>query len=180
MEGIKRPPSFAFKISKKIWKNKWSPFGILRKGGSCITVIMMNRFVKNRIKGELPENELNDYKEYMKHILVKPGSTEYALFVCFDHYLFSTMPLDDVGRLKDSKLPISFYYGDRDWMSFVGNHDVLQKNPYKGSHSHRFTISKSDHHLYFDNPVEFVEVILQDLSNLHDIEKFILQNDSEP
>ena len=137
----------------------------------------MNRFVKNRINGELSENELNDYKDYMKHILMKPGSTEYALFICFDHFLYSKLPLDSEGFLKDSKLPISFYYGDQDWMSFVGKHDVLENNPYKGSHSHRFTISSSDHHLYFDNPVEFVETILQDLSNIHDLENFILHNE---
>jgi pimeloyl-ACP methyl ester carboxylesterase len=50
------------------------------------------------------------------------------------------------------KVPISFFYGDRDWMTFVGTHDVLASNPYKDTHSHRYTLEDSDHHLYFDNP----------------------------
>lgn len=152
-----------FSITRKFWEKRWSPFGILRKSGSCFVNMMLNRYVRNRISGFLPENELLDYKEYLKLILLRPGSTEYALFSCFDNYFFSKVPLDDVGRLPDLKIPISFYYGDRDWMSFVGKHNVLERNLYKGTHSHWFIVESSDHHLYFDNPDSFVQLIFADL-----------------
>lgn len=43
---------------------------------------------------------------------------------------------------------------------------IVDKNPHKGTKSHVYIISGSDHHLYFDNPGEFVEKILEDLDNL--------------
>lgn len=44
----------------------------------------------------------------------------------------------------------------------------MDKNPFKGTHSHVFIIENSDHHLYFDNPLGFAEAILKDLSNVND------------
>lgn len=67
-------------------------------------------------------------------------------------------------------MPISFFYGDRDWMTFVGTHDVLASNPYKDTHSHRYTLENSDHHLYFDNPEGLLVQIFQDLANLDSLE----------
>lgn len=127
---------------------------------------MLNNWAKNRILGKVPINELHDYKEYMKHTLVRKGSTEYALFVCFDHFIYSKVPLDEVGRLSDSLIPISFWYGDRDWMKNTGKHDVLGRNPFKGTFSSEYIVENSDHHLYLDNPDEFAQQILLDLSTL--------------
>lgn len=156
--GIRKPPKFMFKITKKAWENKWSPYGILRKSPLCFTNMMMNSWAKNRIKGDLPPHEMADYKEYMKVTLLMKGSTEYALFACFDHYNFSKAPLDDEGVLRDLKLPISFVYGDKDWMTFVGTHTVLETNPFEESKRH--TLERSDHNLMMDNPEGLVHVIL--------------------
>jgi pimeloyl-ACP methyl ester carboxylesterase len=111
-----------------------------------------------------------DYKEYMQLTLLRPPSTEYALYTLFDHYCFSKLPLDHDDYLRSLKIPISFVYGDRDWMLNVGKHDVLSTNPYLGTHSHRYTLADSDHHLYFDNPEGLLEIILKDLENLHELE----------
>jgi pimeloyl-ACP methyl ester carboxylesterase len=161
--GRRRPPKFAFKISKKLWDKRWSPFGLLRKGPTCFAKMMLNRYAKKRIGGALKEEEMMDYKDYLLFTLCRPASTEYALYACFDHYTFAKLPLDDDTRLRSLPIPVSFFYGDRDWMTFVGTHDVLSTSPYKGSHSHWYTIEDSDHHLYFDNPEKFVEAILVDL-----------------
>ena len=64
---------------------------------------------------------------------------------------------------------MSFFYGDIDWMTNVGTHDVLASNPYLGTYSHYYTVKNSDHHLYFDNHKEFVELIFKDLENLNEI-----------
>lgn len=63
-------------------------------------------------------------------------------------------------------IPISFFFGDRDWMLKHGGYVVLEKNPYKDRYSHMYIIEDSDHHLYFDNPKGLVEAILKDLENL--------------
>lgn len=106
----------------------------------------------------------------MKICLNRHGSTEYALFACFDNYFHSKLPLDDDGYLRDIQKPISFIYGDKDWMKNVGTHDCLAKNPYKGTHSHYYTLENSDHHLYLDNPEGMVELVLHDLANLDELD----------
>jgi pimeloyl-ACP methyl ester carboxylesterase len=66
-------------------------------------------------------------------------------------------------------MPMSFFFGDRDWMRKVGSEDVLSKNPYTGRYSHMHIIQNSDHHLYFDNPQGLAEAIIKDLQNLDDM-----------
>jgi pimeloyl-ACP methyl ester carboxylesterase len=74
-------------------------------------------------------------------------------------------------RLVGALYPISFYYGDYDWMPRDGSQNILNKNRYKNTHSHFFEIEKSDHHLYFDNPYDFCEKLLLDLSNLDELKE---------
>ena len=56
-------------------------------------------------------------------------------------------------------MPMSFYFGDRDWMLTDAGSKILANNAYKDTHSHLFTIADSDHHLYFDNPEGFLKAI---------------------
>jgi len=102
----------------------------------------------------------------MKLTLLRPGSTEYALFVCFDPYFHAVLPLDDENCLRGLDVPISFVYGDRDWMTNVGKHDLLASNPHQGLHSHYYTLEDSDHNLFFDNPEGLVEIIKKDLASV--------------
>ena len=67
----------------------------------------------------------------MQHTLLRPASTDNALFLCFDHLLFAKHPLELDDRLGGLNLPISFFFGDRDWMLKNGSHNVLAKNLYK-------------------------------------------------
>jgi pimeloyl-ACP methyl ester carboxylesterase len=86
---------------------------------------MLNRYAKNRINNDLPEQHRMDYMEFMKMTILRPGSTEYALFACFDHSFHAKIPLDDEECLRNLHIPITFIYGDRDWMLNVGKHDLL-------------------------------------------------------
>ena len=158
-EGRKRPPKFAFKILRTAFRRKWSPFGILRKSPTCLTNKWLNGYARNRINQDLPEQHRQDYKEFMKLTLFRPGSTEYALFVCFDPYFHAILPLDDENCLRGLDLPISLIYGDRDWMKNVGKHDLLAQNPLQGVHSHNYELEDSDHNLFFDNPDGLIALI---------------------
>jgi hypothetical protein len=48
---------------------------------------------------------------------MREGSTEYALFACFELGMFAVNPLEAETRLGNPEYPIavSFFYGDRDW-----------------------------------------------------------------
>lgn len=85
--------------------------------------------------------------------------------------MMAVHPLELDDRLGGIKIPVSFFYGDRDWMNKEGGISVVSKNPFKGVHSHVHIVDNSDHHMYFDNPEDFSNKILKDLENLNDIEK---------
>ena len=66
--------------------------------------------------------------------------------------MFAFHPLEEEDRLGGINIPVSFFYGDRDWMLKFGGENVVAKNPFCGYQSHVYIIEDSDHHLYFDNP----------------------------
>lgn len=74
-------------------------------------------------------------------------------------------PLEDKERLgnPDYPIPVSFYYGDIDWMDIKGGERVVEANKFNGISSFVYTVSKSDHHMYLDNPEEFAQLIIEDL-----------------
>ena len=168
----KPPPRCLFncclKCVRGLWKCKCSPFGIMRCCGRCCVNGLLKNFVKRRFVS-LPLEEQADYKIYLHQTLLRKGSTEYALFVCFDHLMHAHHSLANDDRLFSLPIPVSFYYGDRDWMFNEGGENIVNKSPFKGTHSHVFMIDDSDHHLYFDNPAGFVESIFKDLSNIDEL-----------
>lgn len=130
---------------------------------------LLKGYVKRRFN-TVPQEELTDYKEYLHQTLLRAGSTEYAIFICFDHLMFAKHPLEADDRLGGVPIPVSFFYGDRDWMMREGGEHVVAKNPYRGTHSHVHIVEDSDHHMYFDNPTDFAEKILLDLENLDELD----------
>jgi hypothetical protein len=64
MKDGRGPPKWLRKIASKAWKNKWSPFGIMRASGSCIGKKMIKSYLSKRM-GELPKQEFDDMLTYM-------------------------------------------------------------------------------------------------------------------
>jgi len=53
---------------------------------------------------------------------MRPGTTEYALMICFSLGLYSNVvPLGHEDKLcnKEFPIPISFIYGEKDWVRSV-------------------------------------------------------------
>ena len=58
---------------------------------------------------------------------------------------------------------MAFFFGDIDWVTPDGAHQVSEN---ASSMVLIYTISGSDHHLYWDNPKEFIEKIFHALDTL--------------
>lgn len=104
---------------------------------------------------------------------MREGSTEYAIFICFEIGLWAFNPLESEKRLGNPEIaiPISFYYGDSDWMDYRGGQRIVDKNIFKYSNdetqkkalSKLYIIQDSDHHLYLDNPKELARIMVGDI-----------------
>lgn len=140
---------------KKIWKKKISPFGVVRKGGRCIFICAFRHQVKKSFYS-ISKNEIKDFKKYLKQTLLLKGSTEYAVFVCFDYLFFAYHPLEEDDRLGGIPIPFSFFYGDRDWVYNEKAYEVKNKSRFADIQSHVYIVKDSDHNMQFDNPEQLV------------------------
>ena len=57
----------------------------------------------------------------MYQIIMRKGTTEHAIFTCFEFGLYPKLSLGHPDRLanKDFPIPVSFIYGENDWVRRV-------------------------------------------------------------
>lgn len=126
--------------------------------------------------GNLPPEEFTAMHNYMHQIFMRDGSTEYAIFIQFHVGMFAKNYLEHEDRLlnPDLDLPMSFFYGDIDWMDEESGRRIVAKNRYRDTESKLYIVTSSDHHMYLDNPAEFASLIIQDIESS---ERFSLKKD---
>lgn len=131
------------------WERGLSPFSILRTAGP-LGPLWVGKYSSRRFAKQT-EEDVRDLHAYIYGTSVMKGSGEY----CISHILapgaYARIPiLDRIDRLK---IPVTFMYGDNDWMDVQGGHDsaaALAKagNPNCSVH----VVPEAGHHLYLDNP----------------------------
>jgi pimeloyl-ACP methyl ester carboxylesterase len=62
----------------------------------------------------MSEDEVSRFENYVYHVIAQPGSGEFALKHLLAPLAWAKVPLED--RLLDLKVPVTFIYGDEDWM----------------------------------------------------------------
>lgn len=143
------------------WLQDISLIEFMRKLGPFSGLLMKNYM---RDKYNLPEEEMVAVEEFLEQINLLPGSGECAISYILDFELWPYSPL--CKRFANNAIPVAFFYGDRDWMGADGGYKTKQLNPAK---TLVYTISNSDHHMYWDNPEELVDKMLESLQ-LMDVE----------
>ena len=87
---------------------------------------------------------------------MKPKGSEVAITVILAPFAFARRPL--VERIKKiGNIPVSFMYGDFDWMERETADKLVKDKVVNGK---VFNISEAGHHLYIQNPVECVGNLL--------------------
>lgn len=86
--------------------------------------------MKKHQPGETEEENLA-MVEYLFQILLREGTTEFALFRQFSIGLHAHKPLaadDRLGGAQTVLFPISIVFGDRDWMDTRGSTRIIMRN----------------------------------------------------
>lgn len=165
-EGRKGPPAWARALATSFWNKRMSPFSFARFVGRKRSLKFIEGYVKNRQKVE-GDDQGEAVRDYMYQIFMRPGTTEYALMICFDIMLYCRYPpLANPERMasKEFPIPVSFIYGDADWvLSLEGDagKNVVEANQSDESRYH--IVAHSDHNMHMDNPVEFANIIINDI-----------------
>jgi hypothetical protein len=117
---------FMLSVGKKVWKKRISPFLLMRKAGTMLGRKLIMNLIKKRMPF-LEEQEAKDMLDYLQQIYMRAGSTEYALFICFEVGVIAINALENENRLgnPELKFPISFFYGDDDWVNQTSGNRVV-------------------------------------------------------
>jgi len=161
-----RMPGMFMSMAKYGWGKKISPFSVARFAGKKRALKSLGRYAGRRnLNGEAKDS----VRDYLYQIIMRPGSTEYALMVNFAPGLVCHIPLEDPSKLANPNLPfaVSFIYGDNDW---VGS--MEQEAPQRtidallaGNNSvrcHNLKCPGSGHNLHMDNPIGLCNMIINE------------------
>ncbi|OCF37260.1 cardiolipin-specific phospholipase [Kwoniella heveanensis BCC8398] len=138
------------------WERGLSPFMFLR-GAGPLGPLWVGKYSARRFASQT-EEDVRDLHAYIYGTSIMKGSGEY----CISHILapgaYARIPIVD--RISRLKVPVTFMYGDNDWMDVEGGRASVEALKEAGnSNATCHVVPKAGHHLYLDNP-EFTNKLL--------------------
>ncbi|CAI2372178.1 unnamed protein product [Moneuplotes crassus] len=148
-----------YKFMKAIYQRS-TLFEMARKAGRFLGSYMIKKFIHGRFSNELDAEQLEAIKEYLSQIILRKGSSEYGFVKMFPYFNRSENAiLNHLDEYNELNLEISFYYGTKDWMDTCFNQTKVSQK-LKDVGKKVYLIQDAGHHLYFDNPDESCDMIL--------------------
>lgn len=158
-KGSHEPPRLSKRLRSVfgyLWEQNVSPFGILR-GSLFLGPMMAGRYTSRRF-GALPDDELRSLHAYCQSIFLSKGSGEYCLAHILAPGAYARRPMVD--RIERLKMPMSFLYGEHDWMDVRGGKEAVKRLRKQGNtKTNCFVVPNSGHHIYLDNPSPYNSLI---------------------
>ncbi|EJD52315.1 alpha/beta-hydrolase [Auricularia subglabra TFB-10046 SS5] len=148
------------RVGLYLWEEGFSPFQVVRTAGMW-GPMLVGKYSSRRFIG-LTEEETREMNEYIFNITVAKGSSEY----CISHILapgaHARRPLVD--RVDKLKIPVTFVYGDHDWMDPTGGTESVKALNAAGNQDAKmYIIPNAGHHVYLDNPRAVNDLIVREL-----------------
>mmetsp|Transcript_24202 Transcript_24202/g.43018 ORF Transcript_24202/g.43018 Transcript_24202/m.43018 type:complete len:337 (+) Transcript_24202:4515-5525(+) len=144
------------KLVAWVWKSGVTLASFLRAAGP-FSDRLVRLYTRKRFH-MLPEDEVVALETYLCQINLLPGSGEYAIFRILDPGVWARTPL--CNRLDQLSIPISFYYGEHDWMNSRGALVLQMKSNYPVEVK---VTEDSGHHLYIENARGLLKQMLESL-----------------
>ncbi|CEH17579.1 Predicted hydrolase/acyltransferase (alpha/beta hydrolase superfamily) [Ceraceosorus bombacis] len=136
-------------ILTTLWDANFSPFGLLRNS-FFFGPMLAGRYTSRRF-GALSDEQLRTMHSYTAGIFMARGSSEYALAHLLAPGAYARKPMVD--RIAPIKVPVSFMYGEHDWMDIQGGKEAVQRLKDAGNaHGSVFCVPHAGHHITLDNP----------------------------
>lgn len=149
-----------WKLFTYLWEEGWSPFQVVRSA-MWYGPILVGKYSARRFHG-FSDDEVREMHDYILNITLAKGSGEY----CISHILapgaHARMPLVD--RIAALEIPVTFAYGDTDWMDPEGGAQAIENLVAAGNtHSKLYTVKNAGHHLYLDNADAVNKLLVKEL-----------------
>ncbi|KAJ3533975.1 hypothetical protein NM688_g7202 [Phlebia brevispora] len=155
-----RKQSNARRLFTYLWEEGWSPFQVVRST-LFWGPMLVGKYSSRRFIG-LGMDDTKAMNEYILNITLAKGSGEY----CISHLLapgaHARRPIVD--RIHDVKVPVTFIYGDQDWMDPQGGYESVENLRKAGNGQGRmFIVPHAGHHVYLDNPQATNDLLVKEL-----------------
>ncbi|CAL5229333.1 g12639 [Coccomyxa viridis] len=172
--GPRRLPSWAespwsvrgqmFRLSRTLWEAGATPGAVIRTLGPWGPGLIQ-KYARSRFREGmgLTSQEVAAFEEYFYHIMAARGSGEHALRHLLAPFARAKHPLE--GRLHELKVPVSFVYGETDWMDpKAGVRVAASVRQSRGALSSTDCqvdiIPQAGHYPFLDQPMMFLEKVL--------------------
>ncbi|KAI0676948.1 alpha/beta-hydrolase [Trametes maxima] len=159
-QDAQRRESRGRKVLTYLWEQGWSPFQVVRST-MFWGPMLVGKYSSRRFIG-LSEEDTRAMHDYILNITLAKGSGEY----CISHLLapgaHARRPMVD--RIAALKIPITFVYGDHDWMDPEGGKESVERLRQAGNGLGRmYMIPHAGHHVYLDNPKAMNDLLVKEL-----------------
>ncbi|KAF9485421.1 alpha/beta-hydrolase [Pholiota conissans] len=158
----KKQESRTRKLLTYLWEEGWSPFQVVRST-LFWGPMLIGKYSSRRFSGLTPD-ETRDMHDYIMNITLAKGSGEYCISHILEPGAHARLPLvDRIDALKKD-LPVTFVYGDHDWMDPVGGEDSIRKLKKSGNPNGKmYIVEGAGHHVYLDNKDAVNDLLVAEL-----------------
>ncbi|GBE79399.1 alpha/beta-hydrolase [Sparassis latifolia] len=155
-----RKESRSRRLFTYLWEEGWSPFQVVRST-LFWGPMLVGKYSSRRFIG-LSEEDTRAMHDYIVNITLAKGSGEY----CISHLLapgaHARLPLVD--RIAALKIPITFVYGEHDWMDPEGGTEAVENLRQAGNGQGKmYIVPHAGHHVYLDNPKAVNDLLVKEL-----------------
>ncbi|PWN19313.1 alpha/beta-hydrolase [Microstroma glucosiphilum] len=149
------PPRFSPRtraVFSWLWEQNYSPFGLLRTS-SFLGPWLASRYTSRRFSA-LPDGEKKAIAAYTQAIFLSKGSGEYCLAHLLLPGAWARLPIATRAKELKRELPVSFIYGESDWMDVEAGRDVVKRLREWGNMGggRTFIVPHAGHNVHIDNP----------------------------
>ncbi|KAI0723029.1 alpha/beta-hydrolase [Earliella scabrosa] len=164
-QEAQRQESRSRKLFTYLWEQGWSPFQVVRST-FVWGPMLIGKYSSRRFIG-LGDEDTRAMHDYIMNITLAKGSGEY----CISHLLapgaHARRPMVD--RISALKIPVTFVYGDHDWMDPEGGKESVERLRQAGNGFGRmYMIPHAGHHVYLDNPKAMNDLLVKELDRAAD------------
>eukprot|EP00884_Botryococcus_braunii_P004708 jgi/Botrbrau1/14238/Bobra.0381s0002.2 len=154
-----------YRLTNRMWDAGVTPGSVIRSLGPWGPGVIQ-RYVRNRFREGtgLSVEEASRFERYFYHIMAAKGSGEFALSHLLAPFAWARHPLE--GRLHELRVPVSFIYGETDWMDPKTGQRVCKairdsRGPLSESDLQVSIVPDAGHYPFLDQPERFLEELVE-------------------
>uniref|UniRef100_H3HDA6 AB hydrolase-1 domain-containing protein n=1 Tax=Phytophthora ramorum TaxID=164328 RepID=H3HDA6_PHYRM len=108
--------------------------------------------------------DLTEFGEYIYHNWALKPSGERAMTTHLAPGAHAIRPLVDVLLPENVKMPLTFIYGEFDWMDYHNGQGIVERFKEKGRAADLYRVPDGGHQMFLENPDEFSRVLIDSLT----------------